>query len=75
MLYGTKAVHMMGMSYAIDVIFLNPERCIIYQMERLRPWRATPVFWNAAMVLELPEGAISASLSQIGDRLRLDPLP
>ena len=53
------SVHMLGMSYAIDVVFLSKAMEIVRVIPELKPWRLSPVVKGAYQVLELPEGTIS----------------
>ena len=53
------SVHMLGMSYAIDVVFLSKAMEIVRIIPELKPWRLSPVVKGAYQVLELPEGTIS----------------
>ena len=53
------SVHMLGMSYAIDVVFLSKAMEIVRVIPELKPWRLSPVVKGAYQVLELPVGTIS----------------
>ncbi|MNR86788.1 hypothetical protein D3C72_176440 [compost metagenome] len=53
------SVHMLGMSYTIDVVFLSKAMEIVRIIPELKPWRLSPVVKGAYQVLELPEGTIS----------------
>jgi protein-S-isoprenylcysteine O-methyltransferase Ste14/uncharacterized membrane protein (UPF0127 family) len=52
-------VHMFGMRYPIDVVFLDDAGLVLRTVENLRPWRVSPRVRGAASVLELPAGAIA----------------
>jgi len=71
----SQAVHTVGMAFAIDVIFLDKKYNVIGFREAVRPFRVTSVFWKALAVLELPVGTIRASCTQVGDQLKVDPIP
>jgi uncharacterized protein len=66
-------VHMLGMRFAIDVIFLDPSRTVVHIHENLRPWRVSRVIRNARSVLELPLKTIARSQTQIGDQIEVVP--
>ena len=51
------AVHAIGMTYPLDLVFLNSAGRIMKLVHRLRPWRMA-VCAGARMVLELPAGSI-----------------
>lgn len=63
------SVHMLGMSYAIDVVFLSKDMEIVRVIPELKPWRLSPVVKNAYQVLELPVGTISRLGLVPGNRL------
>jgi uncharacterized membrane protein (UPF0127 family) len=78
---GTNGIHMMFMRFAIDCVFVGrPDaggtRAVLAVRRTLPPWRG--IVWlvrGANGVLELPVGAIDASLTQVGDRIALEPRP
>lgn len=52
-------VHMLGMRYAIDVVFLDAAGLVLRAVEHLRPGRVSPRVRGAASVLELPAGTVA----------------
>jgi uncharacterized membrane protein (UPF0127 family) len=54
-----RQVHMFGMHYPIDVVFLDDANRVVGLTERLRPWRVSPLVKTAASVIELPAGTIA----------------
>lgn len=68
----TNSIHMMGMRFPIDVIFLGPEvdgiSAVTDLRENLAPWTGV-VWWSrgAKAALELPAGVIAASGTRPGD--------
>jgi uncharacterized protein len=54
-----RQVHMFGMRYAIDVVFLDDARRIVGLTPVLAPWRVSPLVRTATSVLELPAGTIA----------------
>ncbi len=67
------AIHMFGMSYAIDAIFLDKQNTVIGLVKNLKPWRISPYFKNAFGCLELPAGTISSTGTAIGDKIEIRP--
>ena len=63
------SVHMLGMSYAIDVVFLSKAMEIVRVIQELKPWRLSPVVKGAYQVLELPVGTISRHELVPGNKL------
>jgi protein-S-isoprenylcysteine O-methyltransferase Ste14/uncharacterized membrane protein (UPF0127 family) len=51
-------VHMFGMRYPIDVVFLDAAGRVLATTPALRPWRVSPRVAAARSVLELPAGTV-----------------
>lgn len=64
------AIHMFGMRYALDIVFVSRENVVLQTVRSLQPGQ-TAKFAPAAYVLELPCGALDASQTKIGDVLRI----
>lgn len=66
------AIHTMFMSFSIDVIFVNIENRIIHIRESLKPWR--PLIWckGAFFVVEMPEGMIKKTCTELNDCVDLN---
>ncbi len=67
-----RQVHMIGMQYAIDVVFLDDNLRVVRTVTDLPPWRISPKVDDATSVLELPAGRIAALGVASGDRLTID---
>lgn len=65
------SVHMMGMRYALDVVFASRELVVVGVVRDLRPWRMTKVYRGARYAIELPVGAIASTGTELGDQLEL----
>jgi uncharacterized protein len=63
------AVHMFGLGFSLDLVFLNKNGDVVETIEELRPWKHTSRIADARFALELPTGVIAASRTLIGDRL------
>jgi uncharacterized membrane protein (UPF0127 family) len=68
---GAPSIHMFFMRYPIDAVFVAADGRVTKIVEHLKPWRV--VWWarGARDCLELPIGAVAASGTRVGDRLRL----
>jgi uncharacterized membrane protein (UPF0127 family) len=66
-----RQVHMFGMRYAIDVVFLDDATRVVGLAADLRPWRVSPHVGAATSVIELPAGTIAASGLAVGQTLTL----
>jgi uncharacterized protein len=66
-----EAIHMIGMKFPIDVVFLSKKRQVLKLRERIPPgWKFSFCF-TAHSVIELPAGTIADSGTQKGDQLEL----
>lgn len=65
----SRAVHMYGMKYPLDVLFLDPEGRVEARYEALQPWTRSGRHPGARYALELPVGTIEHTDTRIGDRL------
>lgn len=72
LLRGEKAIHTVGMSFAIDVLFLDRAGVIVHLIPAMPPLRASPFVARAADVLELPAGTIAQTGAALGDRIELE---
>ncbi len=65
-------VHMIGMRYAVDLVFLDDELRVLRTIAGLRPNTISPKVGDAASVLELPEGTLAGRGIASGVRLAID---
>ena len=65
-----RQVHMFGMRYAIDIVFLDDAHRVVGAVSDLRPWRVSPLVKTASSVLELPAGTIAQVGIHEGQSLR-----
>jgi uncharacterized protein len=70
-LIGTKGIHTVGMRFAIDVLFLNDDGCVIHLIHTFKPFRASSFIKESAMVIELCEGTLRETGTQVGDWIEL----
>lgn len=72
MLSPCRAIHTLGMRYAIDVIFLDRDGCVVALYPELRPGRFA---WHpkATFALEVPTGTIEASGTAENDKIAWQP--
>ena len=68
-------MHMFFMRFAIDIVFLDKRGVVTRINHELKPWRVSSFVFGARQALELREGAASRADTQIGDQIRIDPLP
>ena len=65
---------MLGMRFAIDVVFVDARWRVVDVAPDLRPWVPLRFARGASATLELPVGAIAASRTQVGDDLKVEDL-
>ena len=65
------SVHMIGMKYPIDIIYLNKQNIIVRIVENLRPWQFS-ICRQAHKVLELSTKNSEIKLLKVGDSLTFD---
>jgi uncharacterized membrane protein (UPF0127 family) len=66
----TRAVHTMGMKFAIDVAYLDPDG-VVLDVQSMRPWRVGRPRWRARTGVEAERGAFERWGVHIGDRLEV----
>ncbi len=64
-------IHTIGMRYPIDVVFVDPNGRIVRMIHSMKPYRISPLVWNASLVLELPAGILLESGTEVGDQIEL----
>jgi uncharacterized protein len=64
------SVHMFGMCYPIDVLFVNAAGEVLRVSHCLQPWRAA-YYRIADWVVELPAGTAAATNTERGDRIEI----
>ncbi|MFT6099109.1 MAG: uncharacterized membrane protein (UPF0127 family) [Arenicella sp.] len=62
------SIHMFGMSFSIDVIFLSKELQVVKLVENLKPWRVA-LSTKAKSILEVKSGQCEALGLRVGDQL------
>jgi hypothetical protein len=74
-IYPEWSIHMLGMRFAIDVLFVGKDDRVVGVREGLPPWHpyAGVAPWRGRYVVELPTGTIRSSETKIGDQLGMVP--
>ena len=65
----SQGVHTIGMSFPIDVVYLDSGSRVIGAYRRMAPHRIAAVALRARSVLELPAGTLERTGTEKGDRL------
>ena len=64
-----RAVHMFGMSYPVDVVFVDRGGAVVAVYHRLAPGQRSRWHKSAACALELPAGTLALTGTCEGDRI------
>lgn len=64
-----RSIHMFFMKFAIDVIFIDRSNKAIGLVPRIKPFQMSPYFLWANAAIELPEGVIEKTRTQVGDTI------
>ena len=67
----SKGIHTIGMKFPIDVVFLSRRNLVQGLVSKLAPYRVNSVHFTSYSVLELPNGTIRKSRTEIGDQLEI----
>ena len=62
-------IHMFGMRFAIDAVFLDRDLRVVRIISNLRPWRVVPLVRRARSVVELPAGGAAEAGLRVGSAL------
>ncbi len=63
------SIHMFGMNYAIDAIFVDKKLVVVGVLHSIAPGRMSRVYGRAQSCLELPAGRALETKTEVGDQL------
>ena len=63
------ALHMLFVFYPIDVLFLNEDKIVVDKKEKFNPFTFYKSKKKAMYAVELPDGSIKKSKTEIGDKI------
>ena len=64
-----KGVHMYGMRFPLDVLFISRDGRVVSSYPNLEPGQRTPLQRGAYHALELPVGTIKRTGTEVGDAI------
>lgn len=67
----SKGIHTIGMKFPIDVVFLTKDNQVIGLVPGMPPYRISSVYLRSHSVVEIPNGTIRKSQTELGDRLEI----
>ena len=70
----SQGIHTIGMSFPIDVVYLDWNCRVLLMYHRLPPFRLAALKFKARSVLELAPGTLSRSHTAVGDVLEIKEL-
>ncbi len=70
-----QGIHMIGMTYPIDVAFLDKQGVVVATYASLAPWQRTRLHRTAYQALELPAGTLARTGTVVGDQLTWEEAP
>jgi uncharacterized membrane protein (UPF0127 family) len=73
-LWRTPSIHMFGMAFTIDVIFLDKEQRVVALFPHRRPFSLPVGKRGSFYAVEMADGAIDRTGVKVGDRLMWEPL-
>ena len=62
-------IHMFGMKYAIDVVFMDKKGTVVGLCKSIQPGQASALFAKAHGCVELPSGVIVETGTEVGDQI------
>ena len=67
----SKGIHTIGMKFPIDVVFLSKNNIVLRIASGMVPYRVSGIQLRSYSVLELPNGTIKKSHTEVGDQLEI----
>ena len=67
----SNSIHSLFMRFAIDVIFLDKTGKAIGILPSFKPFRISPIYFNARTVIELSENTLQLTMTQPGDIIKI----
>ncbi|MFH1678861.1 MAG: DUF192 domain-containing protein [Candidatus Omnitrophota bacterium] len=71
----SNSIHSIFMRFTIDAIFLDKNGKIIGLLPSFKPFRLSPIYFNAVLTIELPESTIKLTNTKLGDPIKLEEFP
>jgi uncharacterized protein len=67
----SKGIHTIGMKFPIDVVYLSRKNLVLRLISGMAPYRISSINLKTYSILELPNGTIKKSRTEIGDQLEI----
>lgn len=72
MLVPCKSIHTCFMQFTIDVVFVDNKNTVVKALSNVKPFRLSPLVFNASFAIELPAGVIKATNTAESDTILLE---
>ncbi len=69
---GCSGIHMFGMRFAIDALYLDGAGRVVRAIPALAPWRVGPLDPATECIIELPAGTLAATATTVGDHIAIE---
>ena len=69
------SIHTIGMSFPIDVAYLDKKGRVIHMYHSLPPFRVAAIKFKTHSILELPAGTLARTRTEVGDIFEFRGLP
>lgn len=70
----SSGVHTWGMRFAIDIVALSRDNCVLGVWNSVGPWHVRGLSFRTWSILELAPGAIHRSATSIGNQIHMAPV-
>lgn len=70
LLPGTNSIHTFFVRFPLDLVFLDKDQKVIHLVRNLKPFRFSPIVWQAKAVLEMPEGSVEKYSIKLHDEIK-----
>ncbi|MFL5735551.1 MAG: DUF192 domain-containing protein [Chloroflexia bacterium] len=63
------SIHMFFMRFPLDIVFVDKAGTIVFMYYGIKPWRMGRIVRGAKLAIELPDGTITRTNTQVGDHI------
>lgn len=67
----SNSIHSFFMRFTFDALFLDRNKRVIALIPGFKPFRVSQIYFSAVTTIELPEGIIQSSKTQIKDEIAI----
>ena len=67
-----KCIHSFFMRFTIDTIFLDKTGKVVGILPSFKPFRISPIYFKANLVIELPENTLQLTKTRLADTIKIE---